>query len=99
MATDVRKLAQDAAYVGVGVGVIAFQRAQVARREARTRIETQINDARGQLRGAREKLTTGVGEIRNRVEPLRSEVLSRIQPVTERLPQPLAKVVERGTGR
>lgn len=95
MATDVRKLAQDAAYVGVGVGVIAFQRAQVARREARTRIETQL----GQLKEAREKLTTGVGGIRKWVEPLRSGVLSRIQPVTEKLPEPLAKVVERGTSR
>ncbi|HLF99212.1 MAG TPA: hypothetical protein VI916_01985 [Acidimicrobiia bacterium] len=46
MVTDVRKLAQDAAYVTVGVGVIAFQRAQVARREARARLESQISEVR-----------------------------------------------------
>lgn len=49
MATDVRKLAQDAAYVTVGVGVLAFQRAQVARREARARLESQVDAVRSTL--------------------------------------------------
>lgn len=44
MATDVRKLAQDAAYVTVGAGVLAFQRAQVARREVRSRLESGLSD-------------------------------------------------------
>lgn len=78
MATDVRKLAQDAAYVTVGVGVLTFQRAQVARREARARLESQLKEARQQ--------------VRSRVEPLADQM-------QERLPEPLAKVVERGRSR
>lgn len=77
MATDVRKLAQDAAYVTVGVGVLAFQRAQVARREARSRFEAQLAETR-----------STVSQLRARVEPLADQVQAR-------LPEPLAKVVER----
>lgn len=49
MATDVRKLAQDAAYVTIGVGVLAFQRAQVARREVRGRVESVVSEARARV--------------------------------------------------
>ncbi|MBI2168762.1 MAG: hypothetical protein HYU28_04565 [Actinobacteria bacterium] len=74
MATDVRKLAQDAAYVAVGVGVLAVQRAQVARREARARLEAQIKDTR--LR-----VGSTVTEVQSRVEPVRTKILTRIEPL------------------
>lgn len=59
MATDVRKLVQDAAYVTVGVGVLAFQRAQVARREARARIESAVSDVRSRVEQLRSSNSPG----------------------------------------
>jgi hypothetical protein len=90
MATTVRSLAQDAAYITVGLGVLAFQKAQVARREARARVETQVKDATTRLR-------TGIDEARGVVRTRAQEARSRVEPlagqVQERLPDPLAKLV------
>ena len=114
MATDVRKLAQDAAYVAVGVGVLAFQRAQVARREARSRLESQVHvtrqrlttgadEARSSAREARGRLESVVSDVRALVDPVTAQVRARVEPlagqVHDRLPEPLAKVVGRGSNQ
>ncbi|HUF84231.1 MAG TPA: hypothetical protein VMQ81_06515, partial [Acidimicrobiia bacterium] len=46
---EIRKTIQDAAYTTVGVGVLAFQQAQVRRREAQADIEAQAKKARTTL--------------------------------------------------
>jgi hypothetical protein len=46
---DLRKIATDAAYVAVGLGVLGFQRAQVRRRELQHQLETQGRRAQEQL--------------------------------------------------
>lgn len=40
----VARLARDAAYVVIGLGVLRFQRAQVRRREVRKRLESFLSD-------------------------------------------------------
>ena len=57
---DPRTLLKDAGYVAVGLGVIAFQRGQVRRRE----LEKQLGDAGQQL----DKLSAAVDEVRTLVE-------------------------------
>jgi chromosome segregation ATPase len=57
---DPRTLLKDAGYVAVGLGVIAFQRAQVRRRE----LEKQLGDAGEQI----DKLSAAVEEARTLVE-------------------------------
>jgi hypothetical protein len=42
LAQDLTKALTDAVYVTVGLGVIAFQRAQVRRQELRNRLQTQL---------------------------------------------------------
>lgn len=46
---DVAHAAQDAAYVSVGLGLIAFQRLQVRRQELHKALSGQTDDARGAL--------------------------------------------------
>jgi hypothetical protein len=58
--SDPRTLLKDAGYVAVGLGVIAFQRAQVRRRE----LEAQLGDAGQQI----DKLAAAVEEARKLVE-------------------------------
>ena len=43
---DLRDYAKDAAYVAVGFGVIAFQKAQVRRQELRKQLDAQLGDAK-----------------------------------------------------
>lgn len=84
---DVNKTAQDAAYIAVGFGVIAFQRAQVLRQDLtksvasdRTWLETQLGDLRGELA----KLASRVEEA---LEPVAKELDSRLDEVEARLPE------------
>ena len=46
---DVASVAQDAAYVSLGLGVIAFQRLQVRRHELHKALAAQGEEARGAL--------------------------------------------------
>jgi len=46
---DVTSLVKDAAYVSVGLGVIAFQRMQVRRNELNKVLEQRAGEARGAL--------------------------------------------------
>jgi hypothetical protein len=46
---DVADAAKDAAYVSLGLGVIAFQRLQVRRTELHKAISSQSGDAKGAL--------------------------------------------------
>jgi hypothetical protein len=68
---DVVTLARDALYVGVGLGVIAFQKAQVQRRELRKNVSTGV-DERVRLLEAR------LGAIEERVDAVLDGVESRL---------------------
>ena len=46
----VSKVALDALYVSVGLGVIALQKAQVARRELTKSVESQVKDIEKRIR-------------------------------------------------
>ena len=68
---DVTKTVKDAAYVTVGLGVLAFQKAQVGRRELTSRLETQLNETGGQVqkfaRVVEERLQPVLGQIEGAV--------------------------------
>ncbi len=56
--SEVTRTLKDAAYVAVGFGVLAFQKAQVRRRELEKQLESQSNQWRQQVAGV-------TGELRN----------------------------------
>ena len=60
---DVNKTLKDAAYVTVGLGVLAVQKAQVGRRELTARVGTQLNETGEQV----QKLAR---QIEGRLQPV-----------------------------
>ncbi len=70
---DVANIAKDAAYVSVGLGVIAFQRLQVRRNE----LTKALNDQSSQAREALEAVGSLVGDRVKVVEERLGAVLDR----------------------
>lgn len=69
---DIANAVKDAAYVSVGLGVIAFQRLQVRRNELTKALHTPVEEAKGTL----DALTSLVGE---RVKLVEERVTSALQ--------------------
>ena len=103
--TDPRSILKDAGYVAVGLGVIAFQRAQVRRRE----LEQQLGDA-GQhidrLTGALEDQRTLVverlealgGQVETTVSDLETRVGKAIDELRERVPESAVETFDTAEG-
>ncbi len=64
---DVTKTVKDAAYVTVGLGVLAVQKAQVARRDLTRQVETQLTQTGEQVRGLSKK-------VEERVQPVLAQL-------------------------
>jgi len=93
MSIDVRKTAQDAGYVAVGVGVIAYQQAQVRRREIAGRLSDRSTSTRSAVCGTAKKaqdyaknqaedaqsfVTATTSDLRSRVEDVSGTVTGRL---------------------
>src|SRR5688500_10064038 len=81
--TDPRSILKDAGYVAVGLGVIAFQRAQVRRRE----LEQQLGDAGQRI----ERLSTSLEDqrklVEERLEALGGQLETTVNDLETRLNQ------------
>jgi hypothetical protein len=77
---DFTKTLKDAAYVAVGFGVIAIQKAQVRRRE----LEKQFGTSGAQLR---EQLVKAAAELEERSKPVVEAVETSLDQIEERLPE------------
>jgi hypothetical protein len=65
---DVTKTVKDAAYVTVGLGVLAFQKAQVGRRELTKQVETQLSGTGEQVRGFASQLEQRIKPVLDQLE-------------------------------
>ncbi len=65
---DVTKTVKDAAYVTVGLGVLAFQKAQVGRRELTKQVETQLNETTEQVKGLAKKVEGRIQPVLGQIE-------------------------------
>jgi hypothetical protein len=77
---DVTKTIKDAAYITIGFGVLAFQKAQVRRREIEKQLEGQTIDLRAQF-------SKVADEVEERIEPLVEAVETSLDQLEERLPE------------
>jgi len=103
--TDPRTILKDAGYVAVGLGVIAFQRAQVRRRE----LEQQLGDA-GQhidrLTGAlddqrklvEERLEALGGQVETTINDLETRVGKALDDLRERMPETAVETIDTAVG-
>ena len=78
--TDVRSTIKDAAYIGIGFGVLAFQKAQVQRQELQKRIEANLSGAKGGF----EKLGD---DVQDRIKLVEERLDKALDQVAERLPE------------
>jgi len=65
---DVTKTVKDAAYVTVGIGVLAFQKAQVGRRELTKQVETQLSETGEQVQRLAKKVEQRIQPVLGQLE-------------------------------
>jgi DNA-binding phage protein len=82
---DLQKTARDSFYVTVGLGVIAFQKAQVQRQELRKQLEQGVG-------GAQQGVAESVKTIEERLEAVEQRLDAVLDDVEEKLP-PQARLV------
>jgi hypothetical protein len=90
---DIFNTARDAAYVTVGLGVLAFQRAQVRRNELVKALTGPRGDLEERLAEVRDDMVKRVKFIDEKVEEVIVILESSIAPLEDRLPEPARDVV------
>lgn len=68
------RVAKDAFYVGVGLGVIAFQKAQVQRVELTRTLKGQVGEAKGQI----DRIGANADAVEDHFEALLDEIEAKL---------------------
>jgi hypothetical protein len=84
---DIGRRARDVFYVGVGLGVLAFQKAQVRRRELSALVERRVGESRTVARSVEQ----GLIALDERATAFEAMVCERIEPA---LPEAARAVLE-----
>jgi gas vesicle protein len=90
---DVTKVLKDALYVTVGMGVIAFQKAQVQRQELQKQLRSQWGDARDQFDKLGGTIDDRMKAVEDRLNDVEQQVDDLVDQFQDRLPEPAADVV------
>jgi prefoldin subunit 5 len=97
---DVTKTVKDAAYVTVGLGVLAFQKAQVARRDLTKQVETQFTATTEQVKDLSKKVEGRIqpvlGQIEQTVPAQAKDLVKQARTAAESLQ---GQVLSRTSGR
>jgi hypothetical protein len=104
---NVRKSAQDTAYLAIGVGVLGAQQVQARAQAAGSKLEstasTGAHDARERFEAfasdVKSRVEPLVTKVEQRIEPLLGELEARIEPVVEKAKAKATAIVETGTER
>lgn len=87
--------ARDAFYVTVGAGVLAFQKAQVRRREIQKLADDRLGDAKEQAEKSFQTAKTQLDTVNTLVEDRVKMVEERLGALEERLESVLGEIEER----
>jgi len=97
---DVTKTVKDAAYVTVGLGVLAFQKAQVARRDLTKQVETQLTVTTEQVQKLSKKVEGRIqpvlGQLEQNVPAQAKDLVKQARTAAETLQ---GQVLNRTNGR
>jgi DNA anti-recombination protein RmuC len=93
--TDLRATVKDAAYVGIGFGVLAFQKAQVQRQELRKRLESGTAGAKGSFEKLGDDVQDRVKLVEERIEALTKQLDAAADDFEDRLEKALDEVQHR----
>lgn len=95
---ELQKALTDAALIGIGFGVIAYNKAQVRRRELAADVEKQTSVLREQaekfIADRAEAAAVLAKRFEDRLEPVQKAVDEALDQVEERLPEPAAQAVK-----
>lgn len=75
---DIQNAVRDSFYVSIGLGVIAFQKAQVRRQELRKTLETNLGDARGTVEESVKAVESRLEVVEDRIDQVLDEVEERL---------------------
>lgn len=84
-ANELTRIAKDTFYVGVGLGVIGVQKAQVQRVELTKAVEEQAGEARGQLERLTAEAERLLTELRTRLSTAADTADDRVRDLEARL--------------
>jgi hypothetical protein len=94
LSKGVTDLTRDAAYVAVGLGVLAFQRVQLQRVELQKRISKDL-PLEQHFGNARQGVVKGFQQIDDLAESAVQFVESTLQPIEDKLPTSVTQVTTR----
>lgn len=75
---DIQRTARDTFYVSVGLGVIAFQKAQVQRQELRKSVESNLGDARSTIESSVRTAEERLGAVEDRLDAVLDDVEAQL---------------------
>lgn len=78
---------RDALYIGVGLGVLTFQRAQVRRQELRKQFTSQVDEAKEQFGRFSTVVEERMRVVEERLDAMDDELERLLDTVQERLPE------------
>jgi predicted nuclease with TOPRIM domain len=82
---EITKVLKDTLYVGVGLGVIGFQKAQVRRVELTKALKSQLGEAKGRVDGLGDVSDDLLGDAKAQVAKLVEGAEDRVKLIEERL--------------
>ncbi len=85
-AEDLARVGRDAGYVAIGLGVVGFQKAQVARRDLMAQLASRRGELAGPLGDARSELQRACRHLDKAVGRLVERADAGLEPIAERLP-------------
>ena len=88
---DIQKTVRDSFYVTVGLGVIAFQKAQVQRQELRKQVEDGVG-------GAQQAVAESVKTVEERLEAVEHRIDAVLDDVEQKLPTQARLVMSQARG-
>jgi hypothetical protein len=94
LSKGVTDLARDAAYVAVGLGVLAYQRAQVQRVELQKRLHQDL-PIEQRIGDVREGVAKGYRQVDDLAESALQFFENTLQPIEERLPASVTQVTSK----
>ena len=98
MTTDPRTILKDAGYIAVGLGVIAFQRAQVRRRELEQQLADVSTTVEAQRKLVEERLEALGGQLESTLTELQTTFTQTLDDLRSRVPESALEAFDTAVG-
>lgn len=93
-ADQVAKLAKDAVYITIGIGVLAFQQLQVQRHELARWVTGQVDEAKSSLNTFQGQVEDGLKTVEERLSALEGQAAAVLHDLQGTLPEPVKDLAE-----